>query len=315
MEESEPVSKKIVIGLFLLLFLISPLLPSYAYDEMEVSNGGTLIGKVTLNGPKPPVRVFPLVLYPFGPFCKMISDGEGNVIVQEFIIGSGGGMQDAVVAVVDVEKGKPFPPIRPQFVSENCMFHPVDIAASDHTYLDKEGRVHHEHPLVRVIQNHQPISVVNRDPVIHNGQIFQNERGNIILNFPLPVSNAPRGGMIRLDPGKRIAQMICGMHEFMQSWMFSVDNPYYEMTKKDGVFKIDHLPPGRYRVIAWHPHLKPIEKEITVSADETVELDFAFDAATVKRPEYEQQEKFRIGPEALPHEHLTGDKEKLFIQE
>lgn len=315
MEESEPVSKKIVIGLFLFLFLISPLLPSYAYDEMEVRNGGTLIGKVTLNGPKPPVRVFPLVLYPFGPFCKLISDGEGNVIVQEFIVGAGGGMQDAVVAVVDVKKGKPFPPIRPQFVAENCMFHPLDIPPSDHTYLDKEGRTRHEHPLVRVIQNNQPISVINRDPVLHNGQLFQSERGNIILNFPLPVSNEPRGGVIRLDPGKRIIQMICGMHEFMQSWMFSVDNPYYAMTRKDGDFNIDRLPPGHYRVIAWHPQLKPIEKEITVSADETIVLNFEFDAATVRRPEYERQEKFRIGPEALPHEHLTGDKEKLFIQE
>jgi hypothetical protein len=295
--------------------ILSGTADTFGYDEGEVSGGGTLVGRVTLNGPKPPVRVFPLVLYPFGPFCKMISDGEGNVIVQEFIIGSDGGMQDAVVTVQDVRKGKSFPPIKPEFVSENCMFHPVDIAPSEHTFLSEDGRVHHEHPLVRVIQNHQPISVVNRDPVFHNGQIFQNERGNIILNFPLPVSDDPRGGVIHLDPGKRIAQLICGMHEFMQGWMFSVDNPYYALTKKDGAFKIDQIPPGSYRVIVWHPHLKPIEKELTVSDDNAVELNFEFDAATVKRPEYEVQKKFRIGPEAHPHEDLTGDKDKLLIQE
>lgn len=97
------------------------------YTEVEVSSGGTITGKVILKGTEPPVRVFPLVLYPFGPFCKMISDGEGNVIVQEFIVGADGGMQDAVVAVVGVEEGKPFPPIQPRFASENCMFHPLDI--------------------------------------------------------------------------------------------------------------------------------------------------------------------------------------------
>lgn len=287
----------------------------FAYEEIDINSGGTLVGRVTLKGSKPPVRVFPLVLYPFGPFCKMISDGEGNVIVQEFIIGSGGGMQDVVVAVQDVRKGKSFPPIKPEFVSENCMFHPTDIAPSEHTFLSEDGRVHHEHPLVRVIQNHQPISVVNRDPIFHNGQIFQNERGNIVLNFPLPISDEARGGMVHLDPGKRIAQMICGMHEFMQAWMFAVDNPYYAMTKKDGLFKIDQIPPGDYRVTVWHPHLKPIEKEVTISDDSPVELNFEFDAETVKRPEYEVQKKFRIGPEAHPHGDLTGDKDKLIIQE
>jgi hypothetical protein len=166
-----------------------------------------------------------------------------------------------------------------------------------------------------VIQNHQPISVINRDPVIHNGQIFQNERGNIILNFPLPVSDESRGGVIHLDPGKRITQMICGMHEFMQSWGFAVDNPYYALTKKGGEFDIDQLPPGRYRVMVWHPHLKPVEKEVVVPANGRVELNFEFDATKVKRPEYEIQKKFRVGPEAHPHEDLTGDKHKLFIQE
>ena len=311
---------KMLAALGIMLILLGIIaLPSMGiasgYEEIKVNGGGTITGKVILKGPKPSVRVFPLVLYPFSPFCKIISDGEGNVIVQEFIIGSDGGMQDVVVALLDVEKGKPFQPITSQLVAENCMFHPADIPSNVHTFSDKGGRVHHEHPLVRVIKNHQPISVVNRDPIIHNGQIYQSERGNIILNFPIPVSDKPRGGVIHLDPGKRVTQMICGMHEFMQSWGFAVDNPYYAMTKKDGAFKIDRLPPGHYRVVAWHPQIKPIQKEITVSEGETVELNFEFDAATVKRPEYEVQGRFRIGPEAHPHEHLTGDKDKLFIQE
>jgi hypothetical protein len=276
---------------------------AFGYQEIVVSGGGTLSGKVTLKGSIPEPRVFPLVLFPFGTFCKKISDGKGHILLNEFITGPDQGLQDAIVAVQKVEKGKAFVPIKAEFVSEDCMFHPADVP-DDEKFTVQEGRLRHAHPLVGVITNHQSLSVVNRDPIIHNGQVFQSERGNIILNFPLPVSTEPRGGVIHLDPGKRIVQMICGMHEFMQTWGYRVDNPYYAKTKRDGSFSIDQLPPGTYKVIAWHPRLKPIEKTITISKNGVLSLNFEFDAGEVKRPHYESQEKFRIGPEALPHQHL-----------
>ena len=277
---------------------------AFGYEEVEVRNGGSITGRVLLKGPVPEPRVFPLVLYPFGPFCKKISDGQGNVRVEEFIVDADGGMQDAIVAVQQVKKGKAFHRVENELVAVDCMFHPADVPDEEQFAINQEGKLRHEHPLVRVLENHSPISIVNRDPVIHNGQVFQNERGNIILNFPLPVSSEPRGGVLHFDPGKRISQLICGMHEFMQSWGFVVDNPYYAKTKKGGEFAIDQLPPGTYKITAWHPHLKPIEREITIPADGTVVIDFEFDSRRVVRPHYESQEKFRIGPEALPHEHL-----------
>ncbi|HXN07237.1 MAG TPA: carboxypeptidase-like regulatory domain-containing protein, partial [Nitrospiria bacterium] len=100
--------------------------------------------------------------------------------------------------------------------------------------------------------------------------------------------------------------MICGMHEFMQTWGYVVDNPYYARTKKDGLFSIDQIPPGTYKVIAWHPHFQPIEKEIVVLPGENAPLDFKFDSAEIKHPNYEIQEKFRVGPEAHQHGDITG---------
>lgn len=274
------------------------------YGEIAVNNAGTITGKVILKGPIPEPRVFPVVLYPFGPFCKKVSDGQGNIRLEEFIESPDGGMQDTIVAVQEVRKGKPFPHIKNELVAVNCMFHPADVPDSEQFVVNPENKVRHTHPLVTVLENHQPISVVNKDPIIHNGQVFQNEKGNIILNFPLPVSNEPRGGVLDFERGKRISQMICGMHEFMQSWGFVVENPYYAKTKRDGLFTIDRLPPGTYTVVAWHPHLKPIEQEVTVPANGTVAINFEFDASRVVRPIYERQDKFRIGPEAHPHEHL-----------
>ena len=85
-----------------------------------------------------------------------------------------------------------------------------------------------------------------------------------------------------------------------------VDNPYYAKTKKDGEFAINDLPPGTYRVVAWHPHLKPIEQEVIVLEHGTVSIAFDFDSRQVVRPSYESQEKFRVGPEAHPHDHLES---------
>ena len=79
-----------------------------AYESGKVTNGGTIIGKVTLRGSIPEPRAFPMVLYPFGDFCKKISDGEGLVLLKEFNVDDAGGLQDAVVAVQDIKRGKSF---------------------------------------------------------------------------------------------------------------------------------------------------------------------------------------------------------------
>jgi len=285
-----------------------------AYEQAEVKNGGSISGRVILKGTVPVPRVFPLVLYPFGPFCKKVSDGQGNIRLLEFAVDSKEGLKDAVVALEEVQKGKPFPAMKAEWVTVDCMFHPADVPDSEQYTVGSEGKLHHEHPLVTVVQNHQPVSIVNRDPIFHNAQFFQNEKGNIILNFPLPASTEPRGGMLNFEQGKRVTQLICGMHEFMQSWGFRVDNPYYAKTKKGGAFLIDQIPPGTYRVIAWHPHMKMIEKEVTVPADGNVNLDFEFQSAEVQRPLYESQRDYRVGT-ATPHSHMLMDSDERIIME
>lgn len=295
----------------------------YAYEEVDVSQGGSISGKITLRGEKPSVRVFALVLYPFGPFCKKISDGEGNVRLKEFIVAKDGGLWEAVVAVKNVKNGKPYRPQIADFVATDCMFHPADVADNEMFLIDEEGQLRHEHPNVAILHNHQKMNMINRDPIIHNIQVFQNEKGNIILNTPLPpakkvkpdvepVAYTPRGGVLHFKRGKRISQMICGMHEFMQSWGFVVDNPYYAKTAKDGTYTIDGLLPGTYTVGIWHPQFKVFEKEVTVEAGKIARLDFAFNADLVRRPEYEKQKQFRISP-ATPEDHKLHEGEDRII--
>lgn len=258
---------------------------AFGYEEINVGNGGTVTGTVTLKGEVPPPRLFHLVLYPFGPFCeKRDSDGKGNRVLQEFKRSQEGGLQDVVIAVQAVQKGKPFRHPTGEFHVVQCTFE----------------------PFVSVMEQHQKINVINDDPVIHNIQIYQSEGGNIVLNQPLPVKST-QTGTIRLKPSTKITETICGMHEFMQNWAFVVDNPYYAITGADGRFSIEGLPPGTYKITAWHPHMKIASQTVTVTARNTSPVRFEFDASQVERPEYEKQEQGRIGLGARLREDRTAD--------
>jgi hypothetical protein len=187
------------------------------------------------------------------------------------------------------------------------MFHPMEVPENEQ-FGFQDGRLVHIHPLVTVMRNHTRLSVTNRDPIDHAAQVYQPEKGNRVLSFPIPVGyrKSVNSGTVAMEAGRQIAQIICEMHEYMQTWAWVVDNPYFARTKRDGSFTIDKLPPGTYKVTAWHPHLKPIEKFVTVEADGMVPLDFEFDATEVVRPIYETQRQFRITPEREPMVDLMG---------
>ena len=267
---------------------------SFGYEEIAVKRGAALTGVVSLKGPIPHPSVFQIGRAPFSQYCEKISDGKGHIVLEEYHVGPEGGMQDVIVAVQRVKSGKPFAPTPTHFFATDCMFHPAEVSHHEMVQSDAQGRVRHAHPLVTVFQENQKISVINKDPIPHNGQLFQQESGHILLNFPIPVSEKKWGGSLHFEKGKKIVQMICGMHEYMQTYGLVVDNPYYFKTKRDGQFVIDQLPPGTYEVLAWHPHLKPIAKQVTVSEGESVSLDFEFKSEWVKPRIFESLEGLRL---------------------
>ena len=97
----------------------------------------------------------------------------------------------------------------------------------------------------------------------------------------------------------KIMQMICGMHEFMQTWGLRVQNPYYFITDLDGNFNIGDIPPGEYVVNAWHYLMKPQKRKIKIVAGATIDLNFDFDGDKVARPFYETIKSGRIKKDAV----------------
>ena len=69
--------------------------------------------------------------------------------------------------------------------------------------------------------------------------------------------------------------MQCGQHNYMEAEARIVWNPYYFITDANGLFKLDQVPAGKYKVTAWHPYAGEHTQEIIVSEGTETPADFA----------------------------------------
>lgn len=280
-------------GLAILLVAFGP---AWAYEEIQVKDGGTIAGKVTMTGGKPTPKGFNLITFPDPVYCGRISTGTGWRILDEFALGPGSGLKDVVVLLADVSKGKPF------------TFTPPTIEARDCRFL----------PFVTVVKDQANVVVVNMDPVMHDIQAYETSHlgPRVLFNTPLPMNphhkrfvgsdshehlaGEPMVQTIRMTKGRRIFVMQCGFHAYMESWGLAVENPYYTLTGSDGTFSIPDVPPGEYTLAAWHPGVGVmLEQKITVAARQTIDATFVFDAPTGRRSAHEIQENPHFGLQAL----------------
>ena len=269
---------------------------SLAYEEIPVTDGGIITGKVTMTGGKPTPNGFNLITFPDPVYCGRISTGTGWRILDEFKVADNNGLKDVVVLLIDANKGKPF------------KFKPPVIEARDCRFL----------PFVTVVKDQAEVMVMNMDPVMHDIQAYETSHlgPRVLFNTPLPMNphhnrnvgadthehlaGQPMTQQIHMTKGRRVFVMQCGFHAYMESWGMAVDNPYYALTAADGSFSLQDVPPGEYTVVAWHPSIGPVmEKKVTVPAKQSVQVDFAFDAPVGRRSVHEIQENPHYGPEAL----------------
>lgn len=273
--------RKIVLAVVLTGGFLSIHAAGWGYEEMTVTGGATLSGKVVLEGTPPPTRIYHLIFSPNIDFCSRVSDGKGNRLVKEFSVAEDGGLQNAIVAVIGVEKGKSFD-FSPELTIENCR-----IA-----------------PFVTPVRNRHKITLNNKDAISHDIQAYtlKDDYTFAMFNKPLtPESVAVKEAKFRKD--HYIFRTQCGVHDFMQSWGFAVGNPYFAVTGPDGTFQIADLPPGEYHVIAWHPHMKVQAQKVTVAGNGKLPLTFKFNSSEVDIPLHDLQQNYRLET-ALEDRHL-----------
>src|SRR5262249_28921107 len=144
---------------------------------------------------------------------------------EALLVGPGKGVKNTVVYLEGVERGKKAADLEMDNVK--CSFVPH----------------------VAAVMVGARVRVRNTDPVLHNTHAFHDRV--TVFNIAQPNKDQVIDVTQRIKrPG--VIEVLCDAHTHMRGWLLARDNPYFAVTDAEGRFRITEIPPGRYRVVAWH---------------------------------------------------------------
>ncbi len=108
----------------------------------------------------------------------------------------------------------------------------------------------------------------NKDDIYHN--VFSYSEAKY---FDLGLYKNGDTKSVTFDKAGRV-DVFCSIHSSMSCIVLVLENPYFAATTDKGVFTIPDVPPGTYKLKAWHERLPPQIKEITVPSTGEVKVDF-----------------------------------------
>jgi hypothetical protein len=242
---------------------------------LAANAGGTISGKVTYAG-KSEKKEFSFAKFPNPKFCpknpnKTLVDGDKRYM-PTIEVGKDGGLKNAVVAVVDVEdkafidgyKGT-------EVVAEFCEFLPfAGVVVNTKNFHVENHDADPDDPKSTAGVLHNPHSFTVKGSTSATGFNIGLAKKGDKLDKPVTFrGGAEKTGYYRLQ---------CDQHEFMQSFFLPVSNPHYAVVKEDGTFKIEGVPPGKHKVVAWHPFvgkgkLNEFEVEVTEGGTANLKAD------------------------------------------
>jgi hypothetical protein len=103
-------------------------------------------------------------------------------------------------------------------------------------------------PHVCLLRTTQKLKIGNSDPMPHNTKFDSPTQG---FNVLIPAnSNTEKDD---LNTEERVPIPVgCNVHPWMRGYLLVRENPYMQVSGKDGVVEIKHLPAGELEFQAWH---------------------------------------------------------------
>lgn len=108
----------------------------------------------------------------------------------------------------------------------------------------------------------------NHDEIYHNVFSISDAK-----QFDLGLYKHPEMKRVVLDRPGRI-DAFCSIHTAMHCIILVLENPYFATADAQGRYRIAEIPPGTYRLKAWHERLPSQVKQVTISENGTVQADF-----------------------------------------
>jgi len=119
----------------------------------------------------------------------------------------------------------------------------------------------------------------NNDDIYHN--VFSVSDA---AQFDLGLYNGnPPSARWTFDKPGRV-DVFCSIHKDMNCIVLVLENPYFASTDENGNYKIPNVPPGKFKLKAWHERLPADESEITVPTNGEVKVDFVLGMKNLPTP-------------------------------
>jgi plastocyanin len=218
------------------------------------SGNGVITGTVTLTG-KAPVMA-DIAERKGDPVCAKTAMKYNDVIV-----GKKNELQDVLVRLAPGSiKGKLPAPQDITVEQKECMYLPKTFG----------------------IESGGSVVVKNDDKTTHNVHTYKGNESQFNQGQPpgTPDIKLPEKGKT-YDDG--VISFKCDIHKWMQASGVVTDHPYFAVSGADGTFKLDKLPPGKYKLEAWHSTFGSKTQDVTVEDGKPLSVKFEFNADTDKR--------------------------------
>jgi plastocyanin len=118
-------------------------------------------------------------------------------------------------------------------------------------------------PHVVAVMTGSTVQFPNDDPIFHN--VFSLSR---IATFDL--GRYPAGDSKSVTFARAgVAQIFCHIHADMSAFVLVLDHPFFVVPDASGHFVLDGVPPGDYKLMAWHERIRPFATAVHVDANRT----------------------------------------------
>lgn len=108
----------------------------------------------------------------------------------------------------------------------------------------------------------------NQDDIYHNVFSISDAK-----QFDLDLYKSPEVKRVPFDKPGRV-DVFCSIHTTMSCVILVLENPWFALSDAHGHYAITNVPPGTYKLKAWHERLPIVTKDITVPAFGDLKVDF-----------------------------------------